>query len=240
METITRTTTDTSLSLSEIIDIIDEHYEAQLNFLFVCNKPLAKFIYDYMAETYDLYDEDMPLKLKDDVDEYYVTLCFGEDGEELFFCENAKGNSGGYKLSDLGDYIDYYICLDIDSDIILDKLLSENGSWNFVEVDMDECEGCCGCDECRECNEGVDYNELLDIFIEKIQRTEGCPGCIRDVLEEFAEIFLSEEDNQEELFEEIDEDKYNITNNFIINIDNISDKDEFMSKLVDELKKCGV
>lgn len=46
-------------------------------------------------------------------------------------------------------------------------------------------------------DEGISYDELLDIFVEKIVNTQGCPGCVREVLDEFADVLLEDECNDE-------------------------------------------
>jgi hypothetical protein len=103
----------------------------------------------------------------------------------------------------------------MDTKVVFDKLLGEEGSWNWVRVVLgeeevkeeenpfeynnDECEDC---SECKEIdleeklkNDGLEYDELLDLYTEKIQNTHFCPGCIREVLDEFGSIFISDIDN---------------------------------------------
>jgi len=36
-----------------IVNIIDDHVDNELNFLFVCDRELAQFIVDYMREEFD-------------------------------------------------------------------------------------------------------------------------------------------------------------------------------------------
>lgn len=48
-------------------------------------------------------------------------------------------------------------------------------------------------EEVCECEE-LTYSELLDVFTMKVLETQGCPGCIREVLEEFSFIFINQED----------------------------------------------
>jgi hypothetical protein len=42
--------------------------------------------------------------------------------------------------------------------------------------------------------EGMSYGELLDVFTMKILETQGCPGCVREVLEDFSMIFINDEE----------------------------------------------
>jgi len=77
-----------------------------------------------------------------------------------------------------------------------DLMLEEFDEVNCLENEIDPCEGC----ECRGCceeEEGFDYEDLLDIFVDKIMNTGGCPGCIKDILDEFACIFLPDDEDDE-------------------------------------------
>ena len=75
------------------------------------------------------------------------------------------------------------------------------------------CDECCndfcdckneGCEDCKGCKvEEFDYGELLEIFTKRIQDTEGCPECIREILDEFADIFIPD----------YEEDEFEITEN---------------------------
>lgn len=196
LKTITNTN---NLTLDDIADIIDDHFESEVNLFFVCDKQLAEFIYDYIKSEYNVDDKNIDKEdiTVDNIEEYYVSLYFSNDENNSvsFFVENAKGNSGEYKINDIEDQcVDYYICFDMVEDIVFDKLVGENATWSWVKVDMDECDGR---NEvvCDKCDEGITYDELLDEFVERIQNTEGCPSCIREVLSEFADIFIPDEDD---------------------------------------------
>jgi hypothetical protein len=187
LKTITNTN---NLTLDDIADIIDDHFESEVNLFFVCDHQLAEFIYNYVISEYDVDDESNENEetIKDNIEEYYVSLYFSNDENNSvsFFVENAKGNSGEYKINDIEDqYVDYYICFDMDEDIVFDKLVGENATWNWVQIDMEDVE---------EWDEGITYDELLDDFVERIQNTEGCPSCIKGILTEMIDIFLPEGD----------------------------------------------
>jgi len=70
---------------------------------------------------------------------------------------------------------------------------------------------CCGeCEEDEyECIEEFDYNNLLDIFVSRIQETEGNSYKIRKILDEFADIFIEdyEEDEIEDKCDDCEENK---------------------------------
>lgn len=209
LKTITNTN---NLTLDDIADIIDDHFESEVNLFFVCDKQLAEFIYDYIKSEYNVDDKNIDKEdiTVDNIEEYYVSLYFSNDENNSvsFFVENAKGNSGEYKINDIEDQcVDYYICFDMDEDIVFDKLVGENASWYWIKVDMCDVGECGWCGDCEEvvsdkCDEGITYDELLDEFVERIQNTEGCPSCIREILNEFADIFIPEEDED---IEEINE-----------------------------------
>ncbi len=88
-----------------------------------------------------------------------------------------------------------------DSDLYFYELEREKEleqiKFKSQEVEVDPCEGC-KCKGC--CEEEFDYEDILDIFVGRILDTGGCPGCIREILDEFADMFLPDD-------EEIDENE---------------------------------
>lgn len=206
----TITNNSSELTYSDITQIITQNIESEANFVFVCDKNLAEFICNYLMDTYDIIDEDMTLE--DDIQEYYVSMYFSDEDDDInFFCESAKGINKEYKLNDIDDdYVDYYICNNLDENIAFDKLLGKNATWHWIGVNMEddneeceyndcECDGCCEKCEVEDYedddeDEGINYEELLDIFVERIQEADGCCDYIRNVLNDFANIFIPEED----------------------------------------------
>ena len=113
------------------------------------------------------------------------------------------------------------------------------------DKDCDNCDDCNWCENCPEKveeDEGISYDEILDIFTERIQEVGSCPICIKSILEEFAGIFIPDEceeveDNEGE--EEFNEgDIYNIT--FNINCEKELDAEQIFKQISDGLKKVGV
>jgi len=92
---------------------------------------------------------------------------------------------------------DYFFEQDREKKLEAEKLLKE--------IKIDPCEGC----ECRGCCgaedeiEGFDYEDLLDIFVSRILAAEGCPSCTKAILDEFADIFLPDEDELDEINENL-------------------------------------
>jgi len=192
LKTITNTN---NLTLDDIADIIDNHFESEINLLFVCNKQLAEFIYNYVMSEYDIDDKNIDKEdiTVDNIEEYYVSLYFSNDEDDSvsFFVENAKGNNGEYKFNDIEDKcVDYYICFDMDEDIVFDKLVGENATWNWVQVDMsdyEEWDGCeeVVCDNCEECEippEICEEINLINEVAEIIENGDMCPVCLRNAL----------------------------------------------------------
>jgi len=85
--------------------------------------------------------------------------------------------------------------------------------------EREECEGC-GDDE-------FDYGDLLEIYTKRIQETEGCPECIKEILDEFADIFIPDYDEDE--FEIEDE-----CDGMIEESD--CNKEEFTDQQIEEIK----
>ena len=88
--------------------------------------------------------------------------------------------------------------------------INEENPYEYSDECKSDCENgkcskdkCCGeCENDDERIEGFDYGELLDIFVSRIQDTGGCPDCIREILDEFADIFIEDYDE-----DEIEDDK---------------------------------
>ena len=93
------------------------------------------------------------------------------------------------------DADEYFFQQDREKKLESDKLLKQIE----LEDDIDEIDPCENC-KCRDCceaedNEGFDYEDLLDVFVGRILDTEGCPMCIRDILDEAISIFIPDEEN---------------------------------------------
>jgi len=65
---------------------------------------------------------------------------------------------------------------------------------NCLENNMCCCDECCGKYGDDERIEEFDYGELLEIFTKRIQDTGGCPECIKEILDEFADNFIEDYD----------------------------------------------
>jgi len=86
-------------------------------------------------------------------------------------------------------FIDGEECSEEEFDDLMDEFDKVNDE---IENEFDPCENC----ECRCCEEGIDYEDLLDIFVGRILDAENCPGCIYNILDEFACIFLPDDEDE--------------------------------------------
>jgi len=196
----------TDLTSNDIIEIIDENVADQCNVFFVCNKKLARFIYDYIINNYDINDEydrnDENIKsLNEDINEYYVSLFFDDENNSVnFFVEDATGNNGEYKLHDSeNEYISYYICVNLNENIVFSKLVGENSLWYWVKVNLDDVEyeevdkneevdkmvydnNCGKCDKPEIPDELIEEIRLIEETACKIKDNELCPVCLRNEL----------------------------------------------------------
>jgi len=128
----------------------------------VCNFVLAEEISEYLADEFDIIDENTSL-YDDDIDEYYLSLYFNEDEAE-FCCECARGISGNFKITDCEDVTDYYIFLEMTDEEIKEKLLGK-GSWGLYDLEINENEICDGeCEDCNGCDEDDGEDEEKKIF----------------------------------------------------------------------------
>lgn len=204
------------LTLKDILEVIDNHIESETQFMFVCDKDLAEIICEYVADNYDLYDEDM--ELSDKHKDYYVSLYF-DYGEIRFYCETARGCNGTYKYLDATeDRVDYFICNGMSEYDADDKLDGDNCTWNWIDLADDPCENCDDVN-CRDCVEGDKESEeftdeqrrdvnIVEDFTYKIETANLCNcGCtLRNILFDFLEIGkkIGYEDARDEIKEFID------------------------------------
>lgn len=188
----------------DLENILDNHIQQKRDCMFVCNGFIAYFISEFLEEVYDIRDEGS--ELFSNAKEFYVSLNFYDNYIE-FFCEDACGIDGEFKGCDL-DNQDYFIQGNMMSDREIEECLygGEDCTWSRFELveddgiveeeelEEDMVEECCGCCECCCEDEGIGYDDLLDIFTYKILETQGCPGCIRDILDEAFSLFIPDED----------------------------------------------
>ncbi len=167
-----------NLTFEEFCQTIDNHFESKTSFLFVADLGLACDICDYIEEEYDLVAQDEELETS--IEEYYVSVYFGENDEVKMYVESARGNSGKYKLADeTNDYVDYFIGTGM-SENEVDKYLLGDGTWSWFRVAEDDKS------EESEDNELTDEEEvfvqMVSETVDKILATEGCPNCIFNIL----------------------------------------------------------
>jgi len=160
-------------TISQVEGIIDSHIELDTNFLMVTNFALAHCICDYLDDSYGITAES--LQLSTEVDEYYVSLQFSNDGNISLVCEYASWNKVKYKYDDV-DKNNYYIFTDMSFGEVREFLLGK-GDLQFCEfVDdedvelaiedngqydvCDECKDCIGCDE--HCGRGYRDEEYIE------------------------------------------------------------------------------
>jgi len=141
----------------------------------------------------------------------------------------------------------YYFYLEREKDTEDNKLkgnpyeYDECNTETECETECNEgvCEGCC--EECgNECEDEqeVEYDELLDIFAEKIQNTGGSFEEIKCLMDEFADIVLeaNEEDNCEDDDIYIDNDMDCGISEECIDCDDTECENQISSEELEELK----
>lgn len=191
------------ITLSDIGNIIDNHFEAERSFVFVCDEITSDFIMNYLEGIYGLEDEDCEY-LEATTDEYYVSVSFFKDENPEVFCENARASNGRYKYSEIDD-CDYFIMNDTNMcEITADKTLEGEGctwSW-FSIVDEDEdneyygeygeyvCDGDCGCCDCEEPDDSKEEEiRIIGETIQKIFEVYPCPECVSEIVVKLAARF---------------------------------------------------
>ena len=128
-----------------------------------------------------------------DCDEYYFYLEKEKDIEDkklkykdkLEEKETVKENP--YQYNDDDEFCECDECKYKDKK----KYESCDDDCKYINCDND-------CDECEDCKiEEFNYDELLEIFAERIMNTGGCPECIKEILDEFADIFIPDYNEDE-------------------------------------------
>lgn len=194
-------------TLEKIEQIIDSHMTDFHNFAFVVNYDLADEISDYLADTYDIEDDENALYDEtddSDSDEFILMVSFRNKGTD-FNCANARHDNGRWILCEDKD-IDYYISLDMtDSDIKTYLSGIGNLSWTRfdylgdVEIlddsdyeDEDSCDG-----DCETCPDNPDIpdevKERIRIIANVADRIADmechCPHCVMEELIRLAKTF---------------------------------------------------
>lgn len=222
------------LTLVDIFQVIDNHIESETQFMFVANKDLAEIICEYVADNYDLIDDEM--ELDDDYKDYYVSLYIDEDGIR-FICETARCLDETYKYSDaLNDNLDYFICNNMTEEEVDKYLLGDGCTWSWIEVVSEDEENDCD-DQCNHNEELEDWQiqiiNIVEDFADRIENDDSECGCfLRNMLKDmfFIARQIGFEDGIECGVDSVEEKTVNI------NIDNLKvdsgfDVDDFVEKL---------
>ena len=138
-----------------------------------------------------------------DCDEYYFYLEREKDIEDKKSKNKEKELVKETVKDNPYEYVDEDEVCECDECKYKDKKKYESCNDDCKYMNCDECcNDFCDCEnegcECEDCKiEGFDYGELLEIFTKRIQDTGGCPECIKEILDEFADIFISDYDEDE-------------------------------------------
>jgi len=186
-------------TLLQVEDIIDNYLQNSQNFMFVCDFAMAHYIYDYIHNDYGIVAE--CLELASDVDEYYVSMQFYDDGDMVLVCEFAKGNDGTYKYDEVDD-IHYFVFSDMAFGDVREFLLGKGGllfcelvgDGYVEEEDLDDTDELLDGEEhyqdckCSDCTNKCKQDELDELFgqaFQKIMEADNCPKCIFESMREF-------------------------------------------------------
>lgn len=181
--------------LNEIKELIDNLMIKKLNFCFVVNLPLAIEVSKYLEKHGLDYEF---VELNHNIDEYYISVDFYEEGIISSFIEFAKVN-GEYKTNEYDRDIIYHIFIEgFNFDLAYEKLHGKKALWfwgRYIE-DNCNCNNCtCKSDEDQEISKLIktyscrinDKNKedvLLELF--KLGRKIGYKDCV-DFFRDFIE-----------------------------------------------------
>ena len=143
----------------------------------------------------------------------FVASRFFIDGEEVkfedyqYFIKGLEEQNNKYEEKteeNPYEYVDEDEVCECDECKYKDKKKYESCNDNCKYMNCDECcndfcdcenEGCEDCEGCKV--EEFDYGELLELFAYRVIDTGGCPECIKEILDEFADIFIPDYDEDE-------------------------------------------
>lgn len=164
-----------NLTFEELCQTINNHFESKTNFLFVVDLDLACDICDYIEENHDLVAEDEELETS--IEEYYVSVYFGDNDDIKMYVESARGNSGKYKITDdSNDYIDYFIGTTM-TENEADKYLLGDGIWSWFKVvgeDTDVEEDDSKPDDCATCEDRYECDDYIERQKQESEEEELC------------------------------------------------------------------
>ena len=184
-----------TLTLDELNEIVDEHIvNDNEGFLFLVKGNLCEYLDNYIYDEHNLEIDEASCEdnlVYDNDTDYYVGYFPSDENDSCqLFIEEAKGNSGKYKYSELANTY-YYIFTDIPLKIARDIFGNEKIQYcELEEFEDEDCEDCCDCDACREAAELTDGQEeelrLIEQSLEEVLKTEGCQNCIFETLLDLA------------------------------------------------------
>ena len=88
----------------------------------------------------------------------------------------------------------YFFELERERDLETKKMVDEFEAEQ-LEIKNDNYCPCCGCNGCED---KITYDELLDIFVEKIIETGPCRTCLKELLDIFADEVIEFVDGEDE------------------------------------------
>lgn len=156
------------LSKKEIERIIDSYVSRNKMAYFVCNRELAEFIEDYVADKYDLWNDG---RYDDDCNEFYVAILpVGYIEDYRFRVEDAFGLFRNYKLCDPDVDCHYYIFTDMPTSEV--ERCFENGTIWYCEFEQEKltCKDCICCAECEE-------EQIISELLEFVFDGDACMDC---------------------------------------------------------------
>ena len=90
----------------------------------------------------------------------------------------------------------YFFEQDVEKKLEADKLLKQIEIEDRINI-IDPCDGC-KCRECCEAEDELTYDELLEIFVDRILEIGPCPVCLKELLDIFAEEIIDFVDDEDE------------------------------------------
>ena len=143
-----------------------------------------------------------------DCDVYYFYLEREKDIEDKKLEEEKVREVKNKAEENPYEYVDEDEVCECDECKYKDKKKYDSCDDDCKYMNCDECcNDFCDCEneDCEGCKvEEFDYGELLELFAERIQETNGNKNSIKSILDEFADIFI--EDYNENEFENVGED----------------------------------
>jgi len=198
----------TTLNFEQISDILDIAVCDNKPFAIMCYGDLAKDIKIYMAEMYDIEDNDVDDEIDEDGEYYVSSLSSDKNDGYMFFVESIYGSTD---IKQFECDCEMMIFNEFDAEEVEEYVEARSiGYYEYDREDDDscDCDDCCGCENEELSDSHKAELALIHSYYESLLATDGCPDCILKILVDAVNTFkeIGYKDHQDMIREFNEED----------------------------------